>query len=98
MCINLIIPACNCNPGGSHSDICDSNGGACECLDGVVGTNCSECAENHWSFSAGEGCRECSCNMTGMQVPQNLPPPPSCVHFTTTFEREADTCVLYKRF
>ena len=57
---------CSCNPNGSQSAICDSIGGACECMDNVVGQNCSVCAENHWGLSDGDGCIACSCNMTGM--------------------------------
>ncbi len=38
----------------------------CNCLSNVMGINCSECAENYWDLSSGDGCKECSCNMTGM--------------------------------
>ena len=39
----------------------------CDCLRNVVGMNCSECAENYWGLSSGNGCEECTCNITGMQ-------------------------------
>lgn len=63
----IIISACSCSSEGSRSDICDRESGMCDCLSNVVGMNCSECAENYWDLSSGDGCKECSCNMTGMQ-------------------------------
>ena len=63
----FITSACSCNIEGSSNDICDTESGMCDCLNNVVGLNCSECAENYWGFSSGGGCKECSCNMIGMQ-------------------------------
>ena len=37
-----------------------------------MGMNCSECAENYWDLSSGDGCKECSCNITGMLIKNQL--------------------------
>ena len=62
----FIISACSCSSEGSISAICDRESGKCNCLSNIVGMNCSECAENYWDLSSGDGCKECSCNITGM--------------------------------
>ena len=47
--------ACNCNPAGSESQQCDSQG-KCTCKPGVTGQKCDRCLPNYFGFSQA-GCR-----------------------------------------
>lgn len=55
---------CNCDPQGSLSSICNSNGGQCQCRSNVVGRNCDRCAPATYGFGP-SGCRPCDCNPEG---------------------------------
>ena len=50
---------CNCNGRGSKNDLCDLETGQCDCLDGIVGRDCSACQKNTWNFPE---CKKCECN------------------------------------
>ncbi|GAB1600789.1 laminin subunit gamma-1-like [Argonauta hians] len=54
---------CNCNPTGSVSLQCDSEG-KCRCKPGVAGQHCDRCQENFYEFS-NYGCRACDCKVEG---------------------------------
>ena len=51
--INPCVSACNCNPEGSESQQCDSDG-QCDCKGTVQGKHCDICPSNMFDIS--EGC------------------------------------------
>ncbi|XP_053313559.1 laminin subunit beta-3 [Spea bombifrons] len=54
---------CVCNPQGTQGNHqCDSETGQCQCLPGVSGLQCDQCASNHWNFVSGKGCQLCGCH------------------------------------
>jgi len=48
--------ACQCDPTGSTSGICDPLGGKCNCKTNVVGRKCNRCAPGTYGFGP-EGCQ-----------------------------------------
>uniref|UniRef100_A0A0K0EAE9 Laminin subunit beta-1 n=1 Tax=Strongyloides stercoralis TaxID=6248 RepID=A0A0K0EAE9_STRER len=55
---------CDCDPTGSVSGICKSQGGQCECKPNVIGRRCDQCAEGTYGFGP-SGCTACDCDSTG---------------------------------
>lgn len=51
-------PACNCDPMGSVSMQCHSNG-TCQCRQGFVGYKCDKCELNYFHNRATHQCEEC---------------------------------------
>lgn len=54
---------CGCNPVGSRSLQCNSQG-KCQCKPGVTGDKCDRCDANFYQFSA-HGCQPCGCDPRG---------------------------------
>ncbi|XP_037085132.1 laminin subunit alpha-2-like isoform X2 [Pollicipes pollicipes] len=48
---------CGCDPAGSVSATCDPDSGVCQCRPGVVGRDCTRCAERH--VLTEQGCQAC---------------------------------------
>ena len=48
--------ACECDPQGSLSSVCDPNGGQCQCRPNVVGRRCDRCAPGTFGFGP-SGCK-----------------------------------------
>lgn len=64
MLVLLCPPACNCDPQGSISSLCDVRGGQCRCRPNVIGRRCDQCAPGMYGFGpsgcTGEKCRTSS--------------------------------------
>ncbi|XP_051494893.1 laminin subunit beta-3 isoform X2 [Apus apus] len=61
---------CTCNVLGTRQDLpCDDETGRCFCLPNVVGSDCDQCAAEHWEMGSGQGCRPCGCHPHGSRSP-----------------------------
>lgn len=54
---------CQCNPVGSRSLQCNSEG-KCQCKPGVTGDKCDRCDNNYYQFG-NHGCQPCGCDQAG---------------------------------
>ncbi|XP_062461483.1 laminin subunit beta-3 [Pezoporus occidentalis] len=61
---------CTCNVLGTRQDMpCDDETGRCFCLPNVVGSDCDQCAGEHWDMGSGHGCQPCGCHPHGSRSP-----------------------------
>lgn len=51
----MVFSACQCDPTGSVSKLCNEYGGSCQCKPNVVGRKCDRCAPGTYGFGP-EGC------------------------------------------
>lgn len=56
---SLLFAACECDPRGSVSELCDQVRGQCACRSEVTGRRCDHCRTGFWDFPL---CRPCECN------------------------------------
>lgn len=54
--LTSLLAACECDPQGSLSSVCDPNGGQCQCRPNVVGRKCDRCAPGTFGFGP-SGCK-----------------------------------------
>ncbi|KAK9872275.1 hypothetical protein WA026_017079 [Henosepilachna vigintioctopunctata] len=54
-----------CDPCDEEGHICDPNNGKCVCPPLTIGYTCEKCSMNSWGYTAGIGCKNCSCSITG---------------------------------
>ncbi|KAM4571448.1 laminin subunit beta-2 [Fundulus diaphanus] len=56
--------ACNCDPQGSISSLCDIRGGQCRCRPNIIGRRCDKCAPGTYGLGP-SGCIPCECSLEG---------------------------------
>ncbi|XP_055788480.1 laminin subunit beta-2-like [Salvelinus fontinalis] len=56
--------ACQCDPQGSVSSVCDMRGGQCRCRSNVIGRRCDHCGPGTYGFGPA-GCKACECSLEG---------------------------------
>uniref|UniRef100_A0A8C6TM43 Laminin, beta 2 (laminin S) n=1 Tax=Neogobius melanostomus TaxID=47308 RepID=A0A8C6TM43_9GOBI len=56
--------ACQCDPQGALSSLCDVRGGQCHCRQNVMGRRCDQCAPGTYGFGP-NGCIACGCSADG---------------------------------
>ncbi|XP_043944496.1 laminin subunit beta-1 [Protopterus annectens] len=83
---------CQCDPQGSVSLVCDSNGGQCQCRPNVVGRNCDRCAAATYGFGP-NGCKPCECNRQGSVDSFCHPATGQCRCVHGAYGRQCDQCL-----
>ena len=97
-------PACNCDPNGSSSQVCDYVTGQCPCRANVamLGQNstaslstdrqCQYCLVNFYGITSGQGCQPCGCSSIGQSSSQCLENG-TCVCSPTVGGVKCDQCL-----
>uniref|UniRef100_A0A8C6YF53 Laminin subunit beta-1 n=1 Tax=Naja naja TaxID=35670 RepID=A0A8C6YF53_NAJNA len=84
--------ACQCDPQGSLSSVCDPNGGHCQCRPNVVGRRCDKCAPGTFGFGP-TGCKACECHTQGSVNAFCHPETGQCHCFHGIYGRLCDQCL-----
>uniref|UniRef100_A0A674IU84 Laminin subunit beta 1 n=1 Tax=Terrapene triunguis TaxID=2587831 RepID=A0A674IU84_9SAUR len=84
--------SCQCNPQGSLSSVCDSNGGQCQCRPNVVGRRCDRCTPGTFGFGP-NGCKSCECHLQGSVSSFCHPETGQCYCFHGVYGRQCDRCL-----
>ncbi|XP_004839706.1 laminin subunit beta-1 isoform X1 [Heterocephalus glaber] len=84
--------ACECDPQGSLSSVCDPNGGQCQCRPNVVGRTCDRCAPGTFGFGP-SGCKPCDCHLQGSVSASCDANTGQCHCFPGVYSRQCDQCL-----
>ncbi|MEJ1288269.1 hypothetical protein NN561_019300 [Cricetulus griseus] len=84
--------ACECDPQGSLSSVCDPNGGQCQCRPNVVGRACNRCAPGTFGFGP-NGCKPCDCDLQGSVDAFCDAVTGQCHCFQGIYARQCDRCL-----
>ncbi|XP_028601604.2 laminin subunit beta-1 [Podarcis muralis] len=84
--------ACQCDPQGSLSSVCDPNGGHCQCRPNVVGRRCDRCAPGTFGFGP-SGCKPCECHVQASVNAFCHPETGQCHCFHGIYGRQCDRCL-----
>ncbi|XP_029774556.1 laminin subunit beta-1 [Suricata suricatta] len=84
--------ACECDPQGSLSSVCNPSGGQCECRPNVVGRTCDRCAPGTFGFGP-SGCKPCECHLQGSVNAFCDPATGQCHCFQGVYTRQCDRCL-----
>ncbi|XP_070802691.1 laminin subunit beta-1 [Pituophis catenifer annectens] len=84
--------ACQCDPQGSLSSVCDPNGGHCQCRPNVVGRRCDKCAPGTFGFGP-TGCKPCECHAQASVNAFCHPETGQCHCFHGIYGRPCDRCL-----
>ncbi|XP_054168822.1 laminin subunit beta-1-like isoform X2 [Oppia nitens] len=83
--------ACNCDPTGSVSAVCNNLGGQCTCRPHITGRQCDRCQQGFYGFGP-DGCKPCDCHSIGSLDNFCDGPSGQCKCRTGTYGRQCDEC------